>query len=480
MNNFSAQALAFGAFRLLPVQRLLMQSDRPLRLGSRALEILFALVERAGQTVKKSELIARAWPGIVVEEATLRVHIAALRKILGDGQAGMRYVENVTGQGYRFIAPVIQVEDESLSPAEFAMNAAAFNMPGPLTRVIGRAAVVATLATRLPHRRFVTLVGPGGIGKTTVAIAAADQLRPSYRDGVRFIDFAPITDPLLVPATVAAALGLADGSQEATAKVIDLLKHKQTLLVLDNCEHVIDAAAFLAEALLAGAANLHILATSREPLRANAEWVLRPPPLEIPAPASTLTAEQALAFSAIELFNQRAMASLEGFELRDADVPVVAEICRQLDGLPLAIELAAARVEVFGLRGIATRLVDRLNLLTLGRRTALPRHRTLRAALDWSYDTLLPLEQTALRRLAVFTGSFNITAAGRVIADEGIDVAAVPDVVCSLAAKSLITVDTAAEQASYRLLDTSRAYALEKLEGSEESVEIKRRYTHSI
>jgi predicted ATPase/DNA-binding winged helix-turn-helix (wHTH) protein len=469
MDNFSARAHAFGAFRLLPAQRLLMESDRPLRLGSRALEILVALVEGAGKTVKKSELIARVWPGIVVEEATLRVHIAAIRKVLGDGRAGMRYVENVTGQGYRFIAPVTQVEDESPSPAVSATIEAALNMPGPLTRVIGRAPVVATLATRLLHRHFVTLVGPGGIGKTTVALAAADRLRSSYRDGVRFIDLASVTDPLLAPAALASALGLAGASQGAASRLLDFLKSRQTLLVLDNCEHVIDAAAFLAETLLAGAANLHILATSREPLRANAEWVLRLPPLEIPAPSACLTAKEALSFSAVELFNERAMASLDGFELGDPDVPVVAEICRQLDGLPLAIELAAARVEVFGLQGLAARLDDRLNLLTVGRRTALPRHRTLRATLDWSYDTLSPVEQTALRRLAVFTGSFNITAARRVIGDADIDVAAVTEVLCSLAAKSLITVDTATEQVSYQLLDTSRAYALEKLESSDES-----------
>jgi predicted ATPase/DNA-binding winged helix-turn-helix (wHTH) protein len=473
----SGQEIAFGPFRLYPEQRVLLRAKTPLSLGSRAQEILLVLVERAGEIVKKSELMARVWPNTIVEEGSLRVHIAALRKALGDGQAGMRYVENVTGHGYRFIAPLKRVDEAQPSPVAQARAAEhSYKNPIPLTRMIGRAPVVATLASRLPRRRFVTIVGPGGIGKTTVAMAAADRLHDSYPHGVCFVDLASIVDPVLISGTVASALGLASVSQDPLLNVIECLKHKQMLLVLDNCEHVIDAAALLAEKLVTGAPGVHMIATSRESLRARSEWVLRLAPLELPPPGAVLTAAEALGFSAIQLFAERAMASLNTFALNDADVPTVADICRRLDGLPLAIELAAARVDLFGIRTLAARLDDRLGLLTRGCRTAVPRHQTLRATLDWSYEILPRFEQVALRRLAVFAGAFDTRSAGAVIVDDEIDAAVVPDVLTDLAAKSLLAVHVAGEQVLYRLLETSRAYALEKLEVSRESAEIKRRH----
>jgi DNA-binding winged helix-turn-helix (wHTH) protein len=270
--TWSGQEIAFGPFRLYPQQRVLLRADTPLRLGSRAREILLFLVERVGEIVKKRELMARVWPDTSVEEGTLRVHIAALRKALGDGQAGMRYVENVTGHGYRFVAPLTRVDEARPGPVTQARAPEhPHNIPIPLTRTIGRAPVVATLASRLPHRRFVTIVGPGGIGKTTVALATADHLQDSYPHGVCCVDLASITDPLLISGTVASALGLTTVSQDPLPNVIEFLRHKQMLIVLDNCEHVIEAAAFLAEKLLQGAPNLHVMATSRESLRARGE-----------------------------------------------------------------------------------------------------------------------------------------------------------------------------------------------------------------
>jgi predicted ATPase/DNA-binding winged helix-turn-helix (wHTH) protein len=469
---WSQQELSFGPFRLYPKQRVLLRADTPVKLGSRARETLIVLVESAGQIVAKTELIARVWPNTCVEEGTLRVHIAALRKALGDGRAGMRYVENVTGHGYRFIAPVTRVDATQPSPVIPARD----NRPFPLTRMIGRASVVATLTDRLPEGRFVTIVGPGGIGKTTVATATADHLQTSYPHGVCFVDLASIVDPQLVPGTVACAFGLATVSQDPLSKVIELLRHRRMLVVLDSCEHVVEAAAVLVEQLLSGAPSVHVIATSREPLRAKSEWVLRLPPLDLPPPVVALTVEQALAFSAMQLFAERAMASLDTFELKDADVPIVADICRRLDGLPLAIELAAARVDLFGIRGLAARLDDRLGLLTRGRRTAVPRHQTLRATLDWSYEILSHLEQTVLRRLAVFAGTFDMRSATAVAVGEEITSADVIDILTNLAAKSLLVVHAADDQVLYRLLDTSRAYALEKLEGSHESAAIKRRH----
>jgi predicted ATPase/DNA-binding winged helix-turn-helix (wHTH) protein len=476
LRSWSGQELTFGPFRLDLQQRVILRADAPLRLGSRAREILLTLVERAGETVRKNELMARVWPDTIVEEGTLRVHIAALRKALEDGKSGIRYVENVTGHGYRFVASVTRFDAERSFPALQASAAKhPHNIPTPLTRMFGRASVVSGLAARLPQRRFVTIVGPGGIGKTTVAMATAAHLHASCSHGVCFVDLASITDPLPIAGTLAAALGLANISQDPLPNVIEFLSHKQMLIVLDSCERVVAAAALLAEDLLSGAPSVTVIATSREPLRAKSEWVLRLTPLELPPRAASLTAAQALGFSAIELFAERALASLSTFELSDDEVSAVTDICRRLDGLPLAIELAAARVDLFGIRGLAARLDDRLGLLTRGPRTAVPRHQTLRATLDWSYEMLPRVEQMALRRLAVFAGTFDTPSASTVMVDDEIDAADVLDILTNLAAKSLVMVHVG-EQILYRFLDTSREYAFEKLEGSQENAEIRRRH----
>ena len=472
----SGQEITFGPFCLYPDARMLLRSDKPVQLGSRAREMLLLLVERAGEVVKKRELMARVWPDTIVEEGTLRVHIASLRKALGDGLGGIRYVENVTGFGYRFIAPVTRSEEIPLPVTATLAIEPRHNIPTQLTRMIGRAPVVATLASRLPQRRFVTLVGPGGIGKTTVALAAANDLHDSYPHGVCVIDLSSITDASLIAGTLAAGLGLATIAQDPLPQVMEFLKPKQMLVVLDSCEHLIEAAALLAEKILGGAPNVHVIATSREPLRALNEWVLRLAPLELPPLGAVLTASEILGFSAVELFVERAMASLDRFELNDADVPILVDICRRLDGLPLAIELAAARVDLFSIRALLTRLDDRLGLLTRGRRTAERRHQTLRATLDWSYQILSGVEKIALRRLAVFAGAFDMKSASGLLVDDEINEADVPDILMDLAAKSLLAAQLAGEQVLYRLLDTSRAYALEKLADSQESAAIKRRH----
>jgi predicted ATPase/DNA-binding winged helix-turn-helix (wHTH) protein len=477
----SAAELVFGPFRFFPLQRIVLRDGTPLRLGSRAREILVALVERAGEVVKKRELIERVWPDTVVDEGALRVHIAALRKALGQGQAGMRYVENVTGQGYRFVAPVMRVgvqPSAELGHTEIA--APACITPSPPARLIGRAPVISSLPTRLPLRRFVSIVGPGGVGKTAVALTAIGQLNAGYPHGTRFVDFASITDPRFVPTAVGSALGLAVATQDEMASIVEWLKGRQLLLVLDNCEHVIGSAAVLAEALLTDVPSVHILATSREPLRAKGEWVVRLAPLELPPPEAELSADEALGFSAIQLFAERAMESLHSFELTDADVPVVAEICRKLDGLPLAIELAAARVDLFGIRGLVARLDDPLGLLIAGRRTAVARHQTIQAALDWSYGILSPVEQLVLRRIAVFSACFDLTSARLVAVDEEIDAAQLFEVLTNLAAQSLLTVYADGARVRYRLLNTSRAYVLGKLLDSPESAEIRKRHSRLL
>jgi predicted ATPase/DNA-binding winged helix-turn-helix (wHTH) protein len=468
--------ISFGPFHLLPAQRLLLEADKPLRTGSRALEILIALVERAGEVVSKEDLIARAWPNTFVAEGNLRVNIAALRRLLGDGQAGNRYVANIPGRGYCFIAPIVLSEGQWSSTPPGAAAERTHNLPAPLTRMVGRTDIVDALMAQLPQRRFITVVGPGGIGKTTVALAVAEQRIALYRDGARFVDLAPLADPLLVPSALASALGAPIRSEKPMPGLVNFLKDKQMLLVLDSCEHVIEAAAALAEEVLRGAPGVHILATSREPLRAGGERVQRLPPLGLPPDSARLAAGAALAFPAVQLFVERAAASLDGFELSDADAPIVASICRNLDGIALAIELAAGRVDAFGVRDLAAHLNDRFRLLTAGRRTALPRHQTLGATLDWSYEFLPEPERALLRRLAVFAGSFTLEAARAVAAGVEILESEVVDSVANLVAKSLVAADVGGATVRYRLLETTRGYALAKLTESGESNQVARRH----
>jgi predicted ATPase/DNA-binding winged helix-turn-helix (wHTH) protein len=476
------EVLAFGPFRLLLTRRMLMEGRRPIRIGSRALDILLVLVERAGELIDKDELIARVWPNVVVEEAALRVHIAAIRKILGDGRSRVRYVENVTGRGYRFVAQVTRREaDEPPGSApEAATNHHRNNLPAPLRRMIGRADIVTDLAIRLPRQRFITIVGPGGIGKTAVALAMADTLSRSHDSDTCFVDLAPVTDPLLVPSAAASALGLAILSQDPLPGLITFLRDKKVLIVLDNCEHVIEAAAALADKVLREAPGALLLATSREPLRAEGERVHRLLPLEAPPASATLSAADALAFPAIELFAERAMASLDTFELEDADVPAVCDLCRRLDGIPLAIELVAARVDLLGVRGLGEQLDDGVHRLPNRRRAAPPRHRTLQATLDWSYGLLSATEQLVLRRCAVFNGSFCLESARAIASDGEISDSDVLNAILSLGAKSLIAADVSEDNVIYRLLDTTRTYAREKLQNSDESAKISRRHAEFL
>src|SRR5216683_1862740 len=476
INGSAAGAILFGPFRLLPAERLLLRAGKPVRLGSRALDLLIALVERAGESVGKNELIARVWPDTIVEEGNLKVHVAALRRALRDGRAGTRYLVNIPGRGYRFVAPVTLMEDLRPSAPSATATKREHNLPTLLTRPIGRADNIKELTEQLPRRRLLTIVGPGGIGKTAVALAVAGRLIDAYEHGVCLIDLALVSDPLLVPSALAAALGVAIRSEKPLSGLIAAIKNKRMLLVLDNCEHLIASAAALAAAVLSGAMGVHILATSREPLRAEGEHVHRLPSLASPPLSARLTAAEVLAFPAVQLFVERATASLGEFALSDANAHFVANICSKLDGVPLAIEFAAARVDVFGVPGLASRLDDRLGLLTTGRRTALPRHQTMRATLDWSYERLPELERLVLRRLAIFTGAFSLEAASVVAASKEIAALEIADCIANLVAKSLVTADLGDAVVRYRLLETTRAYALEKLTESGEFEHLTRRH----
>src|SRR5262245_45478555 len=343
------------------------------------------------------------------------------------------------------------------------------DLPAPPARMLGRDDIVNSLVSQLPQRRFITVVGPGGIGKTTVALAVAHKSVTSYDDGVRFVDLAPLTDPLLVPSALAFVLGVAIRSDDPIPGLVASLRDKKMLLVFDSCEHVLNVAVSLAEQVLRGAPGVHILATSREVMRAEGERVQRLGPLGVPATTAGLTAADALAYPAVQLFVERATESLDTFELTDAEAEVVADVCRRLDGIALAIELAAGRVDAFGVKGLAAHLDDRFRLLTGGRRTALPRHQTLSATLDWSYEQLPEPERVVLRRLAVLAGGFTLDAARAIAAGPDIDAGTIDEHVANLVAKSLVTADIGDGVLHYRLLETTRAYGLVKLKEAGES-----------
>jgi predicted ATPase/DNA-binding winged helix-turn-helix (wHTH) protein len=471
------RATAFGPFRLRSARRLLLHGDQPVRLGSRALEILIALVERPGELVTKAELMARAWPSTFVEEGNLKVQVAGLRRALGDSRGSDRYLVTVPGHGYRFVAPVALI-DESVAAPRAAVAAA--KLPAPVTHLIDRAEIIGAITADLPHRRLITIVGPGGIGKTTVALAVARGLIEAHGHGAALVDLAQVVDPRLVPSALADALGPKIGSEHSIRGSIAALGGKPVLLVLDNCEHVIEAAAALAVEVLNGAPGVQILATSREPLRVESEQVHRLSPLESPPPSAGLTAAAALGFPAVQLFVERAAAILGEFELDDEDAPVVAEICRKLDGVPLAIEFAAARIDAFGVRGVAAHLDDRLQLLTGGRRPALPRHRSLRANLDWCHDLLREPERVVLRRVAILAGDFTLGAAKAVAMSAEIAGPEVVECVANLVTKSLIETDVDGAVPRYRLHETTQAYALEKLFASGELEQVERRYAEYL
>jgi predicted ATPase/DNA-binding winged helix-turn-helix (wHTH) protein len=454
---------SFGPFRLYTAERLLEKAGEPLQLGGRALDILIALVERAGEVITRNELISRVWPDVIVEEANLRVHVAGLRKALGDGRDGARYIANVTGRGYCFVAPVIRsASQRSFPPVRPVVIDRLPKLPARLTRMVGRDDTVRALSALLMTRRFLSIVGPGGMGKTTVAVSIAHALIDAFEGAVFFIDLGALTDPGLVPTAVASALGFMVPAQDPFLSLLAFLGERRVLLVLDNCEHVIDAAAALAEPVVSEAPHAHILATSREALRVEGEHVHLLYPLDGPLDDAGLTAAEALTFPAVQLFMERAAASGNRAELSDADAPIVARICRRLDGIALAIELAASRVSSHGIRGTAELLDNRFKLLWQGRRTALPRHQTLNAMLDWSYTLLQQRDKLVLCRLSVFVGVFTLKAALSVAGTAANDTD-VADAVTSLVAKSLISTTAIGETTYYRLLDTTQAYAAGKL-----------------
>jgi len=472
MTDFVETIFAFGPFRLSRARKLLMEGDDRVRIGSRAFDLLLALVERAGEVVTKEALTAVIWPSTVVEDSSLRVHMAALRKALRDGQGGARYLINAPGRGYSFVAPVrMLAEGDSKSESESGpadTESIRSHLPTRLTRIIGRELVKSRVLRNLAQSRLVTLVGPGGIGKTAAAIDIANQVVGDYADGIVFVDLALVEDAMLAPATIAARLGISNRVIDSEPILGTFLRGKHMLLILDNCEHVSQVVAPLIQRQLLASPRLHVLATSREPLGAASETLHRLQGLDVPPVSSTLTREQAMRYQSVQLFVARANASSGDFRLSDDDAPLVADICRWLGGNPLAIELVAVRSDLFGISELAAKLDARLLSSHQAHRTALPRHRTLAAMLDWSYQLLSATEQVVLRRLAVFRSGFSLASAKYVAADETMAAGDVLNAILSLAAKSLVLSNVHADHTSYELVGLTRAYAFEKfLEGDD-------------
>jgi predicted ATPase/class 3 adenylate cyclase len=362
-------------------------------------------------------------------------------------------------------------------PALHSLDTLPNNLPIQRTSFVGRAHDVADVKELLERNRLLALVGSGGVGKTRLAIQAGAELLDRYPDGVWFVDFAPISDPELVASVVAQALGMSQQQGRRVDESIPAwLRHKRLLLIFDNCEQVLDAVAALADAILATAQSVRILATSRQGLDISGEAVHRLPSLPVPAEAAALKADEALRYGAIVLFVDRAKSADTRFTLTDDTAPIVAEICRHLDGIPLAIELAAARVHVLSIPHLAQRLNERFKILTGGTRSALPRQKTLTATIDWSYDLLTPPEQLLFVRLGVFAGGFGLDAATKVCSGDGVDEIQIFDLLTSLTDKSLVVADTSGEQERYRLLESTAAYALEKLMASGDRERFARRH----
>jgi len=461
MATISDQAsggLSFGPFSLVATERLLTKDGVPVDLGGRALDILIALISAPNEVVSKKDLMSRVWPDVTVEEGSLRFHMASLRKALGDGKDGARYITTLAGRGYCFVAPVSRTSGApKVEPAAAGFSHA--NLPARLSRIVGRDDDVLNLAAELTTSRFVTIVGAGGVGKTTVAIAVAHHLKDAFHGSVLFVDLGMLSDPKLASTVVASMLGQSVQSDDATPGLIAFLKSQRILVILDTCEHLVETVAPLAASIVGAAPQVHVLATSREALRVEGEHVYRLDALACPPDAAGLSAAAVKQFPATQLFVERAIASGARLDLTDAEAGIVADICRKLDGVALAIELAARRVESHGLQQTATLLDERLTRLWYGSRTAPPRQKTLQATLDWSYGLLSDVERLVLRRLAVFVGHFTLDAALDVVTSATLDRSAVFGAIDSLVAKSMVAIRPIGAMTRYRLLDTTRAYA---------------------
>ena len=442
----------FGRVEVRPAERQIVVEGQPASVGARAFDVLMALIDRRDRIVTKDELLDLVWPGLVVEENNLQVQVSTLRKVLG-----ARSVATIPGRGYRFtLTP--ETPDAPLCDLSVPRH----NLPAQLNRFIGREHEIGEVKALFATTRLVTLCSLGGTGKTRLSLEVAHELVNQFPDGAWFVELAPIADDSRVAQAVAAVLGVQQTGEGAIADALaKVLRGRNLLLVLDNCEHVLRGAAELAKQLLQAAPSVHVLASSREALRVGGETVYPLSPLPTPDPRYATSTQILEQYDAVRLFVDRASCANTSFELTNQNVAAVATICQRLDGIPLAIELAAARVRALSVENIAARLDDRFRLLTGGDQTAARRQQTLRASLDWSYDLLTAEEAVVLRRLAIFAGGWTLEAAEMVAAGGPVNGREVLELMTRLVEKSLVDIDAYGER--YRLLETVREYAHEKL-----------------
>ncbi len=444
----------------------LLRGDREIRLRAKTFHVLVYLFEHHGQLVTKEDLFRAVWLDTFVSDDSLTKCVREIREALEDRDHQL--LKTVARRGFILDAPLAPLPQAGVRRASVPNEPprrASHNLPAALTSFIGRQRQVAEIVKLLPSTRLLTLTGAGGCGKTRLAIEVARQVLDDFPDGVWLADLAPLTEPALVTQTVASIFDVRQTSNRSLIETLmDQLRDRHTLLLLDNCEHLVASSADLADTLLRKAPNLTILATSREALGMTGEHVWRVPSLTLPDSPHVSADDDLLKYEAIHLLVERAKAVDPTFAITNENADTVAEVCRRLDGIPLAIELAATRLNVLSIEQINARLDDRFRLLARTHRTPIGRQQTLEATVDWSYDLLSEEERLLLRRLSVFAGGWTLEAAEQVCSGDGIESADVLDLMSRLVDKSLVVVDHHANgRRRYRSLETVRQYASNRL-----------------
>src|SRR6266403_2981132 len=451
----------FGPFELQPDNRRLLKDDATILLRPRTFNLLVALIERAGHLVTKHELLDQVWPKMVVEEGALYVQVSVLRKLLGANA-----ITTVSGGGYRFSLPVTRDDAEATGASR-----SKHNLPYQLTSFVGRVQEIAQLEELVTANRLVTLTGAGGAGKTRLAIEVANPLVEAFADGVWLVELAALSDPRLVPKAVAQALEVKEQPARPVLETLgDYLASKKLLLVLDNAEHLLEGCVQFVDLIVSRCSDIAVLVTSREHLGMAGELTYRVPSLTVPGRGDSFAPDTLLAYEGVRLFVDRARLLRPDFSITAENAAPLASICHRLDGIPLAIELAAPRLRSMSVVELNERLDQRFALLTDGSRAALPRHRTLRSMIDWSYDLLTDVEQAMLRRVSVFAGGWTMAAAEHVCTGDGIEKSDTIGLLTSLIDKNLIITEEHEGATRYRMLETIRQYALDRLrEAGEEA-----------
>lgn len=457
-NGMAARCFSFGPFELIPDRQVLLRRGTPVRLGIRALDILSVLAERPGEIITKEELISLVWRDTFVDESNLKVNIAAIRKALSEDGSYASCIATVIGRGYRFVAPIQSKELNSKEGS--AARPRAFSSCS--MSLIQRDKVVQQIAAEIETHPLVTIAGSAGIGKTSVALALSESLAAKYEDGLCFVDFSVIDNRKSIAHAIAGALDLDDATEWTTKRLMPHLANKEMTLVLDTCECVIDAVAGFVELAGTCCPGLHILITSREILRVNGERVCRLPGLDVPPRNSSLTSAELQSYGATQLFLERVTDTVGEYKITEAQAAKITDVCRELDGVPLAIELAARRIQALGFSGLSMFVSEQLLSFYHGTRTGPPRHQSLAAALDWSFDLLSEKERYMLSMLSRFANTFDLDAAIAAVSNQFPNRGEATTCFAGLVSKSLVE-RLENETGQFRLLNLVRYYASQKL-----------------